>query len=92
MQDTGMTEDSEYLTTEPKKYIIVRQNWQKHRCGKCHSSIVTAPSPARIVPGGSYSDEMIIDATLSKFCDFGASLRGSLVFLNATTLARTIVF
>lgn len=69
MQDSGMTEDSEYLTTAPKEYIIVRQKRQKHRCGKCHSSIVTAPSPARIVPGGSYSDEMIIDATLSKFCD-----------------------
>lgn len=69
MQDSGMTEDSEYLTTEPKEYIIVRQKRQKHRCGKCHSSIVTAPSPARVIPGGSYSDEMVIDATLSKFCD-----------------------
>jgi transposase len=69
MQDSGMTEDSEYLTTEPKEYIIVRQKRQKHRCGKCHSSIVTAASPARVIPGGSYSDEMIIDATLSKFCD-----------------------
>lgn len=69
MQDSGMTEDSEYLTTEPKEYIIIQQKRAKHRCGKCHSSIVTAPSPARIVPGGSYSDEMIIDATLSKFCD-----------------------
>ena len=64
-----MTEDSEYLTIEPKDYIIVRQKRQKHRCGKCHSSILTAPSPARIVPGGSYSDEMIVDAALSKFCD-----------------------
>jgi len=69
MQNSGMTEDSEYLTSSPKEYIIVRQKRQKHRCGKCHSSIITAPAPARIIPGGSYSDEMIIDATLSKFCD-----------------------
>lgn len=68
-QDSGMTEDSEYLTTEPREFIIVRQKRQKNRCQKCHSSIVTAPSPARIIPGGSYGDEIIIDATLSKFCD-----------------------
>lgn len=69
MQDSGMTEDSEYLITEPKEYIVVRQKRQKHRCPKCHSAIVTAPAPARIVPGGSYSDALIIDATLSKYCD-----------------------
>ena len=45
-QDSGMTEDSEYLTTEPREFIIVQQKRQKNRCQKCHSSIVTAPSPA----------------------------------------------
>jgi transposase len=69
MQDSGMTEDCEYLTTEPKEYIIVRQKRKKHRCHKCHSTIATAPAPARVIPGGSYSDELIVDATLSKYCD-----------------------
>ena len=69
MQDSGMREESEYLTTEPKDYIIVRQVRQKSRCGSCHSAIATAPVPARIIPGGSYSDDMIVDATLSKYCD-----------------------
>lgn len=69
MQDFQKTEDAEYLTTSPKEYIIVRQKRKKYRCGKCHSSIATAPAPARITPGGSYSDEMVLDATLSKFCD-----------------------
>jgi transposase len=64
-----MTEESEYLTTVPKEFIIIKQVREKARCGKCHSAIVTAPVPARIIPGGSYSDEMIIDATLSKYCD-----------------------
>lgn len=68
-QDSGMTEDSEYLTTSPKEYIVVRQRRQKNRCQKCHSAIITAPAPARIVHGGSYGDEMIVDATLSKYCD-----------------------
>lgn len=69
MQYSGMTEDSEYLTTAPKEYIIVRQKRQKYRCPKCHSSIVTAPAPTRIIPRGTYSDDMIVDATLSKYAD-----------------------
>lgn len=69
LEDSGMTEDSEYLDVRPKEFIVVEQRRHKHRCGKCHGAIVTAPMPARITPGGSYSDEMIVDATLSKFCD-----------------------
>jgi len=69
MEDSGMTEDSEYLTIKAKEYMVVRQKRHKHRCKKCHSTIATAPSLPRVIPGGSYSDEMIIDATLSKFCD-----------------------
>ena len=69
MQDSGMTEDSEYLTVVPKQFIVIRQVRQKSRCDRCHSSIVTAPNPKRIIPKGSYSDEMIVDATLSKYCD-----------------------
>lgn len=69
MQDSGMTETSEYLTVVPKKYIIVRQHRHKYRCGKCHGSIVTTPAIPRVIPKSSYSDEMIVDATLSKYCD-----------------------
>lgn len=69
MQDSGMAETSEYLDVRPKDFIIVEQRRHKHRCGKCHSSIVTAPLPPRVVPGGTYSDEMIVDVTQSKYCD-----------------------
>jgi len=69
MQDSGMTETSEYLDVRPKEFIVVEQRRHKHRCRGCHGAIRTAPLPARITPGGSYSDEMMVDATLSKFCD-----------------------
>jgi len=69
MRDSGMTESSEYLDQKPKEFIVVEQRRHKHRCGKCHGSIVTAPLPPRITPGGTYSDEIIVDAALSKFCD-----------------------
>ncbi|CAN5522358.1 IS66 family transposase [soil metagenome] len=68
MTDSGMREESEQLTVIPKKYEILRQCRVKYRC-KCHGSIVTAPAPPRIIEGSSYSDEMIVDVVLSKYCD-----------------------
>jgi transposase len=69
MEDSGMTENSEFLTVIPAQYIVVRQKRHKYRCGRCHGDIKTAPAPRRITPGSSYSDAMIIDAALSKYCD-----------------------
>jgi transposase len=63
-----MWEESEQLTVIPKKYVIDRILRAKYRCN-CQGAIVTAPAPPRIVPGGSFSDEMILDVALSKYCD-----------------------
>jgi transposase len=69
MSDSGMSEDSEQLTVIPKKYEVLRQQRVKYRCESCHGSIQTAPAPARIKEGSTYSDEMIIDVSLSKYLD-----------------------
>jgi transposase len=69
MSDSGMTEDSEYLDVEAKEFFVAQQKRHKHRCQSCHSFIATAPLMPRVTPGGSYSDDLIIDATLSKYCD-----------------------
>jgi transposase len=68
MKDSGMTEDSEQLTVIPKKYEIHLISRVKYRCN-CHGFIQTAPVPRRIIEGSSYSDEMIQDVVLSKYCD-----------------------
>jgi len=68
MSDSGMKEISEQLTVIPKKFEIIQQEKMKYRC-QCQGSIVTAPTPTRIIPGSSYSDEMIQDVALSKYCD-----------------------
>lgn len=68
MTDSGMTEDSEQLSVIPKKYEIVLQKRMKYRC-QCQGCITTAPLPVRIIEGSSYSDEMIQDVSLSKYCD-----------------------
>lgn len=69
MKDSGMTDDSEQLTVIPKKYEISLIKKVIYNCGCCHGSIQTTPSPERIKEGSTYSDEMIIDVSLSKFCD-----------------------
>lgn len=68
MSDSGMTEDSEQLTVIPKRYEILLQKRVKYRCS-CQSCILTAPAPPRIIPGSTYSDEMVVDVVLSKYCD-----------------------
>lgn len=68
MTDSGMTEDSEQLTVIPKKYEILRYQRSIYRCS-CHSCMATAPMPPRIIEGSAYSDEMILDVVLSKYCD-----------------------
>ncbi len=69
MKDSGMTENSEHLTVIPAQYMVIRQKRHKYRCVKCYGDIVTAPAPPKIKPGSGYSDEMVIDVAMSKYCD-----------------------
>lgn len=69
LTDSGMTENSEYLTVVPAQYIVVREMKHKYRCEKCHGDLKTAPANPRIKSGSSFSDEMMIDVALSKYCD-----------------------
>jgi transposase len=69
MKATGMTEDSEALHVIPKQYVITRKKRMKYACGGCHGALITAKGPPCILPGSSYSDDLIVDVTLSKYCD-----------------------
>ena len=69
MKDSGLTEDSEYLTVIPRRYYVVKQMRVKYRCSSCQDNLITTPAIPRIKPGSSYSDEMVVDVALSKYCD-----------------------
>lgn len=69
LTDSGMTEDSEYMTVIPKQFVVVQEKRHKYRCEKCHGDIQTAPVPPRIKPGSGYSDDMMLDVAMSKYCD-----------------------
>jgi transposase len=92
MRDSGMTEESEQLTVIPKKYEIIRNLRAVYTCA-CHSCMKTAPNPPRILDGSTYSDEMILDVVLSKYCDLipigryvQMASRGGLIDLPPNTL------
>jgi transposase len=69
MKDSGLTEDSEYLTVIPRRYFVVQQKRAKYRCSSCQEGLVTTPAIPRIKAGSSYSDEIVVDVALSKYCD-----------------------
>jgi transposase len=69
MGDSGLTEDSEYLTVIPRRFYVVQQQRVKYRCSTCQEGLVTTPVIPKIKPGSSYSDEMVMDVALSKYCD-----------------------
>ena len=66
----AQTENSETITVKEKTYFIKRQMRQKYRCGKCYSSVQTAPAPDRIKAGGQYSDELAVDVAVAKYADY----------------------
>lgn len=95
MFDTGMRETSQQITVIPKKYEITEQARVIYGCS-CHSGLVTTPARARIIPGSSYSDEMITDVALSKYCDLipmnryvAMASRAGLIDLPANSLIET---
>ncbi len=69
MSFSGMFEVCEYITVTPAVFRVIRQKRQKYRCSECYGDIKTVPSLPRICLGSAYSDEMIIDVALSKYCD-----------------------
>lgn len=95
MKDSGLTEDSEYLTVTPRRFFVVQQQRVKYRCGSCQEGLITAPAIPRIKAGSSYSDEMVIDVALSKYCDLipveryvQMAARGGISGLPANTLIQ----
>ena len=69
MKESGLYDVTEKLEAIPKKYYIQRHKRPKYNCGHCHGAIINTAALPSIVPSSNYGDSMIIDATLSKFCD-----------------------
>ena len=69
LEDSGMTEDLEFITKIPVQFYVVRERRHKYRCTRCHGDLQTAPALPQIKPGSAFSDDFILDVAASKFCD-----------------------
>lgn len=69
MMDSGLYKTSEKLEVIPKCYYIRRLKRVVYRCGVCDGAMVNSPAKPSIIPSSNYGDSVIIDASLSKYCD-----------------------
>lgn len=61
-------EEYEEITVVERSFRLVRHQRQKYRC-RCNGTVVTAPGPARLIPGGRYSPEFAVEVAISKYLD-----------------------
>lgn len=61
-------EEYEEITVVERSFQLVRHRRQKYRC-RCNGNVVTAPGPARLIPGGRYSPEFAVEVAISKYLD-----------------------
>jgi transposase len=73
-------DESEQLDVEPARYFVQVVKREKRACRGCEQSTVTmAPLPPRIVEKGLASDNVVIDAVVSKYCDHLPLYRQALI-------------
>jgi len=68
MKESGLFDTTEKLEVKPKVYFISRLKRVKYNC-KCSGTMVNTPAVSSIVPSSNYGDSLIIDTSLSKYCD-----------------------
>lgn len=68
MFDSGLRETSQQITVIPKKYEIEETERVIFKCN-CQGDLQTAPVPPKIKESSIYSNEMILDVVLTKYCD-----------------------
>ena len=62
-------ETTEVLSRKPAEYFVTVIKREKRACDCEEQSVVTAQVPERIAPKSIFSDEVIIDLLVGKFCD-----------------------
>lgn len=62
------TEESEEITVVGVEYKILKHRRQKYRC-RCNEQVMTAPGPAKLIPGGRYSVDFAVHVAEQKYLD-----------------------
>jgi transposase len=61
-------EESEEITVVQRRFELVTHRRQKYRC-RCEATVVTAPGPPKLIPGGRYSVDFAVEVAASKYLD-----------------------
>jgi transposase len=61
-------EESEEISVVERRFVVVRHRRKKYRC-RCNAAVVTAPAPAKLIPGGRYSVDFAVEVATSKYLD-----------------------
>lgn len=61
-------EESEEITVVQRRFEIVTHRRQKYRC-RCEATVVTAPGPPKLIPGGRYSVDFAVEVAASKYLE-----------------------
>jgi transposase len=76
-------EVSEVLDMKPVEFFVTRILREKRACASCvEQGVATAPTPVRIAPKSIFSDEVIIDFLVSKYCDASPLYRQRAILLR----------
>ena len=76
-------EESEQLEVEPVKYFVLVTKREKRACKSCEDrGVVAATLPVRIIEKSLVSDQVIIDAIISKYANHCPLYRQSVIFLR----------
>ncbi len=57
-------EESEEITVIQRRFELVTHRRQKYRC-RCEATVVTAPGPPTLIPGGRYSVDFAVEVAAS---------------------------
>jgi len=61
-------EESEEITVVGVEYKVLKHRRQKYRC-RCNEQVMTAPGPAKHIPGGRYSVDFAVHVAEQKYLD-----------------------
>jgi transposase len=76
-------EESEQLDVQPAKYFVLVTRREKRACKRCEErGVMAAPLPPRIIEKSLVSDQVIIDAIISKYSNHCPLFRQSVILLR----------
>lgn len=60
-------EEAELIALEERRIVLERHLQMKYQCPCCHTGVVTAPGPVKLIPGGRYALSFTVDVAFYKY-------------------------